>query len=448
MGSNDARGPSRAGRTLSRRDFLRVGGAGLAGMTALATAGCGGSEQGGGGTVTYAEGPDDTGILQKLLDGFNEKYEGRYKVEYREMPADTQSYLNKLVTELQAGKSDVDVIAGDVIWAAQLAANGWLMDLSDRFTGDLQEEFIPGNVRSNEYEGKTWGVPFVTGAGLLYYRKDLLEKSGFSGPPETWDDLKRMALKTREDSGTRFGYVFQGANYEGGVCNALEYIWNHGGDVLDPDDPTRVVVDSPEAVAGLSEYRSMVSDGVTTQAMTTYKEEEAQAAFLRGDAVFMRNWSYVYALTSDPAQSDVEPGQVGISTLPVAEKGRQSTNVLGATNLYVNATTRSAEASWALIRYFTAPEQQRLRAVEGARLPVLKSSYEDERLLDEVPVMALGRTALQTVRPRPVSPYYSDLSLEMAEQFNAVLSGETSPEQGAGILRKDLEEVIERGKNL
>ena len=312
MVSNDARGPSRVGRTLSRRDFLKVSGAGIAGMTALATAGCGGSGQGDSGTVTYAEGPDDTGTLQKLLDGFNKKYEGKYKVEYREMPADTQSYLNKLVTELQAGKSDVDVIAGDVIWAAQLAANGWLMDLSDRFAGDLQGEFIPGNVRSNEYEGKIWGVPFVTGAGLLYYRKDLLEKSGFPGPPETWDELKRMALRAKRDSGTRFGFVFQGANYEGGVCNALEYIWNYGGDVLDPDDPTKVVVDSPEAVAGLSEYSSMISDGVTTRAMTTYKEEEAQAAFLRGDAVFMRNWSYVYALTSDPTQSEIKPEQVGI----------------------------------------------------------------------------------------------------------------------------------------
>ncbi len=55
-----------------------------------------------------------------------------------------------------------------MIWAAQLAANGWLLDLSDRFTKSPQEKFIPGNVASNEYEGKIWGVPFVTGAGLLY----------------------------------------------------------------------------------------------------------------------------------------------------------------------------------------------------------------------------------------------------------------------------------------
>ena len=332
----------------------------------------------GSGTVIYAEGPDETGVLPKLLKDFNSRYKGKYRVEHLEMPADTGTYLDKLTTELQSGKSDIDVIAGDVIWAAQLAANGWLLDLSDRFTEKLREKFIPGNVESNEYQGKIWGVPFVTGAGLLYYRKDLLEESGFSGPPETYDELKEMALNTQRDSGTKFGFVFQGANYEGGVCNALEYIWNYGGDVL---DGRRVVVDSPEAIAGLAEYRSMISNGVTTRAMATYMEEESQAAFLNGDAVFMRNWSYVYALASDPAQSKIEPGQVGLSTLPVAEADKTSTNVLGATNLYVNAKTQSEEASWALIRYFTAPEQQKLRATEGARIPVLRSSYEDEQLL-------------------------------------------------------------------
>jgi multiple sugar transport system substrate-binding protein len=429
---------------LSRRDFLRLGGTGLAGATLLGFAGCGrGSGQGGdSGTVTYAEGPDDTGTLQKLLDGFNKKYQGRYKVRYREMPADTQSYFDQLRTEFQAGDSEIDVIAGDVIWPAQLASNGWLLDLSDRFTEELQSKFIEGNVESNVYKGKIYGVPFVTGAGLLYYRKDLLERSGFSGPPETWDELKQMAKKVKEDAGTKFGFVFQGANYEGGVCNALEYIWSYGGDILDGE---KVVIDSPDAVAGLAEYRSMISDGITTQAVSTYKEEEAQAAFLRGDAVFMRNWSYVYALTSDPTQSKIKPEQVGLSTLPVAEKGEKRTGVLGATNLYVNATTKSSDASWALIRYFTAPEQQKMRAIEGTRLPVLKSSYEDEQLLDKVPTMALGKKALRSARPRPVSPYYSDMSLKMAEQFNAVLKGEASPDQATKTLQTELTSIVEQG---
>ena len=69
----------------------------------------------------------------------------------------------------------------------------------------------------------------------------------------------------------------------------------------------------------------------------------------------------------------------------------------------MNTKTHSEEASWALIRYFTTPERQKLRATEGARIPVLKSYFEDEQLLREVPVMELGKEALKTVRPRPVS---------------------------------------------
>ncbi|HET7480532.1 MAG TPA: ABC transporter substrate-binding protein [Rubrobacteraceae bacterium] len=446
--SMDARGGAvRGTRRFRRGEFLRIGGAGLAGAALLgsgALAGCGGGEEGGSGTVTYAEGPDDTGTLKKLLDGFNKKYKGKYTARHREMPADTQGYFDKLRTELQAGNSDIDVIAGDVIWPAQLASNGWLMDLSDRFTKGLQDKFIKGNVESNVYKGKIYGVPFVTGAGLIYYRKDLLEKSGFTSAPETWDELKQMALKVKQDSGTRFGFVFEGANYEGGVCDGLEYIWTHGGDVLKGD---RVVIDSPEAAAGLATYHSMVSDGVTTEAMATYKEEEAQGAFLRGDAVFMRNWSYVYALTSDPAQSKIKPEQVGLSTLPVARKGMPLSSALGATNLFINSTSKNADGAWALIKYFTAPEQQKMRAIEGARLPVTKVSYEDQELLKKVPVMKLGKEALKTARPRPVSPYYSDMSLKMAEEFFNVLKGDTAPEQAVGRLQGELQSIIKQGKN-
>jgi hypothetical protein len=91
MGERYAKGSSGDRRALSRRDFLALGGAGIAGVGMLGMAGCGGSGQGGSGTVVYAEGPDETGTLHKLLDGFNARYEGKYKVKHREMPADTGS---------------------------------------------------------------------------------------------------------------------------------------------------------------------------------------------------------------------------------------------------------------------------------------------------------------------------------------------------------------------
>src|SRR5688572_31178647 len=91
-------------RSLSRRDFLKVGGAGLAGAALLGTAGCGGSEQSGGPTELYFHAPPDTtGTTSKLISQFNEKYKDKYKVIFQRGNSDTGQRLDKLRTQLQAG---------------------------------------------------------------------------------------------------------------------------------------------------------------------------------------------------------------------------------------------------------------------------------------------------------------------------------------------------------
>ncbi len=137
-------------RGLSRRDFLRVGGAGLAGVALLGAAGCGGSEQGGGGAtkIYFTSAPDDTGTTEKLVSKFNKENKGKYSVIFRPGNADTGQRFDKLRTEMQAGGRDLDVILGDVIWTAQLAESGWISDLSDRFTESQRQEFLPGSVEA------------------------------------------------------------------------------------------------------------------------------------------------------------------------------------------------------------------------------------------------------------------------------------------------------------
>jgi multiple sugar transport system substrate-binding protein len=432
---------------LSRRRFLEIGGAGLAAAALLGVAGCGGGgdEAGGAEEIVFTSSPDDTETAKRLIEKFNRANEGRYKVVLREGNADTGQRFDQIRTEFQAGGENIDIILGDVIWTAQLAANGWIEDLSDRFDEAMREDFLPGSVEAITYEGKPYGVPWFTDTGLLYYRRDLLEESGFDGPPRTWDELKQMAETVRNDAGTRFGFVFQGANYEGGVCNGLEFIWTHGGEVLDPDDPTRVLVAEPEAVAGLTTYHSMLASGVAPEAVSTYKEDESDGTFLNGDAVFHRGWPYVYSLVSDPEESQVDPEQVGVSQLPSAD-GQPGNGTVGDQPLYINARSSKKEGAWAFIEFLTAPEQQRFRAAEGSFLPTLIALYDDEQLQESLPILGLAAEALQSTRPRPVSPYYSDMSLAIAEEFNAALKGDKSPEEAAQELKTKLEDFIRQGQ--
>ncbi len=71
----------------------------------------------------------------------------------------------------------------------------------------------------------------------------------------------------------------------------------------------------------------------------------------------------------------------------------------------------------------------------------------DQEIVNKVPVVELAKEAIDRTRPRPVSPYYSDLSLRMSERFNAALKGEVSPEQAVKTLQKEMQQMIEEGQS-
>ncbi len=434
-------------RGLSRGDFLRLGTGGLAGAVLLGAAGCSDEDRSGRTPVklTFSHGPDESGTFRHQVDEFNRLHAGEIEVRYREMPADTGQYYEQLRTEFQAGGEVIDVISGDVTWPASFAAQGWISDLSELFNREAREQNLPYTVQANTYQDAVYGVPWFTDAGMLFYRKDLLEESGISGPPGTWDELKEQAKRVQRDTGVKHGFVFQGADYEGGVVNGLEYVWTSGGDVLDPRNPDEVVIGSEQALEGLRVEQSMVTDGVAPKEVSSYKELESYTVFGDGDAVFMRNWPFAYALWTEPTRSSIRTEQIGIATLPVTTEGVSTHSGLGGWNLFVSATSANRDAAWAFIQYLSAPEQQRTRALSGSYLPTLKALYEDDEVLEAMPILALGREAIQSARPRPSSPSYPEMSLAMSEQFNALLRGVSSPEQVRTTLQTELAKIVEQG---
>ncbi len=429
-------------RLFNRRDFLKMGGAGLAGAALLGTAGCGGGGESFNGEITVGFGREASGTLQKLIDQFN-KQSKDVKAKWRVMPSDTGQYFDQLRTQFQAQDGSLTLIGGDVIWPAQFAANSYIIDLSDRFTKSMQSKFLQGPVESNTYEGKVYGVPWFTDAGLLYYRKDLLEKSGFSGPPTTWDELKEQANTIKQDQGTKFGYVFQGAEYEGGTVNGLEFINSYGGQVLDPGDASKVIIDSPESVAGLEAQRSMVADGVAPQAVSTYAEPETEAPFLGGDAVFCRNWPYMYSLAG--TENFIKPDVIDIAPLPAGDGG-ESVSGLGGWNFFINAFAdpEAQDAAWEFVEFITAPEQQKFYSLGGSYLPTLTALYDDPEIKESVPTVRLAGEALKNTVPRPVSPVYSDMSLKMAEEFNSSLGGDVEPQEAISTLQTELQKITDQ----
>ena len=433
------------GPGMNRRDFLKLSGAGVASATLLgACGGFSGGESETSGKLIFTHGREDSGALDTLLKQFNDQNKGSIQVEWRRAPSDTGAYFDQLRTQFQAGGGDVDVISGDVIWPAQFGANGWIDDLSDKFTEEMQADFLEGPLGANLYEGAVYGVPWFTDAGVLYYRKDLLKKSGFSGPPATYDELFSMAKKVQADAGVRLGHVYQGSNYEGGVCNGLEYIWAHGGDVLDPNDSTKVIIDSPEAAAGLATERATVEEGISPEAIVTFEEPESDSAFTNGDSVFMRNWPYVFGIVL-AGDAKVKMNQMGVAPLPAGEGGSQGFSTLGGWNLFINAASDKKDEAWELIQFLSSPEMVKFRAIEGSYLSPLKETYEDQEVTSKVPVYPVVAQITDKIRPRPVSEFYGDMTLEMAEEFNNCLKGETTPEEAVATLQESMQSILDEG---
>ena len=408
--------------------------------------------------IVFASGPDDTGTVQRLVEAFNREHRGEIRVEWRAFPRESDAHREALLDDLERARGGIDVLASDVVWTAELARSGHVEDLTDRFYDAYDPgAFLPAPLESATYRLRIWGVPWYTDAGLLYYRRDLLSSSGISGPPATWEELRVTALRVMNDAGTRYGFVFQGAEYEGGTANASEFIWSAGGEVMTSrlavtgvvvntaTEVDSVAVGSVEAARGLDLARSLIVDGVTPTSVVEFREEEALRAFADGEAVYLRNWPYAYRVLE---RAGLTREQIGVAPLPAAVDGR-SASCLGGWNLMLNARSTEAErtAAWTLIRYLTDPTQQRRQASEAGLLPVLEALYDEGDLRADIPVVAAGKGVFASrLHERPRTPFYTEVSASVASAFNRVLSGHLTGAEAVARLEGELRAIAVRNR--
>jgi len=318
---------------------------------------------------------------------------------------------------LQAGSTEFDVFALDVVWVAEFARAGWLRDLSHLGSAEQRRDLFPGALQSVTWRGRLYALPWFIDAGLLYYRKDLLEQHGLD-PPRTWSALVHAAQVITATQPHMYGFVWQGKQYEGLVCDALEFVWSFGGEIPATD------ASADASARGLAFMRDLVNDGITPDIVTTLTEEPSRVIFGRGRAVFLRNWPYAWKLFQ--REGSVVRDKVGVSALPHAPE-HPSASTLGGWQLGVNQYSRNPGAAERLAAYLTAPDAQRALALAYGYSPPRRSLYDDPELAAAQPFLASLREIFETARPRPVSPYYVALSQDMQAQFSAVLTGLRPP---------------------
>ena len=362
------------------------------------------------------------------------------EVQVVSTPNDSNERLALYQQILGSGSDKVDVLQIDVVWSGLLATH--LIDLKPYSKGAEKNHF-PSIVANNTVGGKMVGMPWFTDAGLLYYRKDLLEKYKLS-PPQTWEDLGAAAKKIQDGeraggNDKMWGYVFQGRAYEGLTCDALEWITSYkGGAIVEPNG--KVSINNPQAIKAIDTIAKWMGN-IVPKAALNYGEEEARGVFQSGNAVFMRNWPYAWAL----AQKDESPvkGKVGIMALPKGGADGRNAATLGGWQLAVSKYSKNAKAAADLVNYLTSEPVQKMRAISGAYNPTLPALYKDPDVLKANPFMGDLYTTFTSAVPRPstvTASKYNQVSNQFWNATHDVLSGNGD----AATAYKNLENSLKR----
>ncbi|MBP2705169.1 ABC transporter substrate-binding protein [Microbispora sp. RL4-1S] len=411
-------------------------------LTTFLVAACGGladsagppaADTGGTGPITFAIGRDTTAYLGPLIDRWNRSHPAE-RVTLLELPEASDEQRAQMVANLQAHSDVYDVLGLDVVWTAEFADAGWIAPL-DRSLFPLDKVF-PGVAATAIYRDRLWAVPYVTNAGLLYYRSDLLAKEHLK-PPRTWaelrDDAMRLGAKYRIG-----GYAGQFLPYEGLTVNFAEAVQSAGGSILSPD-ARRVTMDLGPARRALDFLVGGVREGWIPREALSYKEEESRLAFQEGRLLFARNWPPAYG----PAAHSRLAGKFAVTRLPGPDGPGSSS--LGGVNLAVSAFSKRQKTALDFIRYFTGPEIQRLVLTEGSFPPVWAELYDDPALIKRFPYLPVLKETILSARPRPVTPDYNQVSLVISSAVSGALDLGRPTDETVAELRQQLGEVIQSG---
>jgi multiple sugar transport system substrate-binding protein len=404
----------------------------------LAIAGCGDDDDDGGGApeaekvtqakasgdVTWCIGKDTTGAFSTVVDNFN-KANPNANAKLLELPAAADEQRRLQVQRLEAESDECDVLGMDVIWTAEYAGQGWLLDMTDA-VDKRKDEMIPSAVETARWDDKYWAMPFNTNAGFIYWRTD---QAG-DQPPESWEAMYDAA---KQDN----GIVYQGARYEGLTVNFLELLYSAGGAVVN-EDATKATADSPEVREVLTFMQKGIDDGAAPKAVTTYMEPESERAFTSGNATYMRNWPYVYALAKESKIAD----KFQVSTFP-SYGGSEGAGVIGGYNLAISSFSKNPEGSLAFINSATSPEAQEIQATKASLPAVLTQTYDDPQVKEALPFAAELLDAAEQAKPRPVTPVYPQVTEAIYNNVFDVLQGNASPDDAASKMNDDIQKALE-----
>jgi multiple sugar transport system substrate-binding protein len=353
-----------------------------------------------------------------------------YRVNIQTLPNDASQQREQLVRRLAAKDSSIDVMSLDPPFVAEFANANFLYVFAKQDEATFTDGVLDAPIKTAYWDGKLVAAPFWANTQLLWFRKAAVAAAGVNpaSPDFTWDQMIKAAVGQKKVVGV------QANRYEGYMVWINALVTSAGGEIISHVEAGKDAtpeIDSPAGDAAAEIVGGLARSAAAPPAMSTAGEEEARSTFQGDRGMFMVNWPYVYGA----AKADVESGatdqavvdDIGWARYPEAIAGEASKPPLGGINLAIGAFTKHPDQALALVKCLTSLQSNIDYMLDSGNPAAKAAAYDDPKVREAFPMAALIRSSINEAGPRPITPYYNDVSTSVQINWHPS-SGVHAPE--------------------
>jgi multiple sugar transport system substrate-binding protein len=427
-----------ANTSTARSRRRRVAAVAAGASAALVLSACGSGEEGGTPVLTWYI---NNAAQEPIGDACTEQAEGKYELSIQLLPNNASGQREQMLRRLAASDDGVDIISLDPPFISELANADFLRPFTEEERAEFSEGVLKGPLEQSLFNDTMYAAPFYGNSQLLWYRKSVAEEAGLDmSKPVTWDQIIEAAEKT----GTTV--AVQGRRNESLMVWVNALVQSAGGSILTEGEAAETaedVVSELDSEAGQEAARIMstiATSEVAPPALSTAGEEESRAAFQADDGGFMVNWPYVWAAF----QAGMEDGSlpedfaddVGWTRYPQVIEGEESATPLGGISLGIGAFSTQPELAVEAITCLRSLESQKAYMQTAGDPGASAALYEDPDIKEQFPMAAEIREGLEDAGPRPITPFYGDVTAAIQEGYHPPdsLDEDSTPEETATLI--------------
>jgi multiple sugar transport system substrate-binding protein len=395
--------------------------------------GGGGDDEGATGTLTFTTWASETeeAAFTQLIKEFEAEHEGA-KVKMNVVPY--EQMFSNIDAQLASGEAP-DIFRVDYGNLGVYSSQEQLLDLSDYFSDEDADAFVPAMWEAVSYDGKPYGVPHQTDVSALLLNTALLEQAGITDIPTdpedawTWDEFADVAEQLRASlPADKYPFVY---NWQlGGTPRWLSWLFQAGGRLLE-DDGTTPAIDSPEGEKALDFTKSFFEKNWVPPTSSVKSSGYADSVFAEQTAAMAFVGSFLV-----PDMEYFNEFEWTATFMPVEERGATD---LGGNALVATAGTENPELAAEFLKFMVQEDSMETFCAQTMELPTLVSLGDKEIAYTTRPdLMPIFVQQAATIEPQDVkqltSPYMAEIAVALQDQLEqAFVSGQSTEDTLANI---------------